>query len=332
LLSPNDEWANFEIMDVKVATVEPSRPQGSYVRDAYLAGLRMQQQEGFNPYQFGLLSASDTHVGAGAFDEDNYWSKVGSVDGTPRGRGSVPLAKPNADGSRYVSGVLGSFETWGASGLAGVWAQENTRAAIFDAMRRKETFGTSGPRMRVRFFAGLSYDNQLIDSKDFLQHLYAEGVPMGGNLLGDGSSSPSFYVAASRDAHSAPLQRLQVIKGWFEAGEVREKVFDVACANGFHPDAEHRCPDNGATVDLQSCKFDDTAGAAELTTLWQDPEFLPDQPAFYYVRVLENPTCRWSTWDAIRAGVAPREGLASVIQERAWSSPVWYTPQSRALN
>ena len=326
LLSPNDEWAGFELMQVKVATVEASRPQGSYVRDAFLAGLQMQQDQGFNPYRFGVLSASDSHVGAGAFDEDNYWSKVGNVDGTPQGRGSVPLAEPNVDGSRYAAGGLANFEKWGASGLAGVWAEENTRASIFDAFRRKETFGTSGPRLRIRFFAGLDYDENLVGKSDYLERLYADGVPMGGDLQGDGVRSPQFYVAASRDAHSAPLQRLQVIKGWIEDGQTKEKVFDVACSNGTKPDSSHRCPDNNAGVDLENCEFNPDGGAAELETMWADPEFSKDQSAFYYARVLENPTCRWSTWDAIRAGVVPREGLDTTIQERAWSSPVWYKP------
>jgi hypothetical protein len=324
MLSPNDEWADFELMQVKVATVEPSRPKGSYVRDAYLNGLQMQQEQGFNPYRFGIVSATDSHVGAGAFDEDDYWSKVGIVDGTPEGRGSVPLAKPNADGSLYAGGSLANFDKWGASGLAGVWAEENTREAIYDAFRRKETFGTSGPRIKVRFFAGYDYDAKLLETQDVVQQLYAGGVPMGGRLQVKANASPTFYLAAIRDAHSAPLQRLQVVKGWLEDGATKEQVFDVACSDGGSPNAEHRCPDNNARVDLQSCQFDEDLGAGELTTLWQDPEFAADQSAFYYVRVLENPSCRWSTWDAIRAGVAPRESLHSTIQERAWSSPIWF--------
>lgn len=326
MLSPNDEWADFELMQVKVATVESSKPEGSYVREAYLNGLQMQQDESFNPYRFGIVSATDSHVGAGAFDEDNYWSKVGIVDGTPQGRGSVPLAKPNADGSRYPSGSLANFDKWGASGLAGVWAEQNTRASIYDAFRRKETFGTSGPRIKVRFFAGYDYDADLLDAQNVTQQLYAGGVPMGGRLQAAAGAAPTFYLAAIRDVHSAPLQRLQVVKGWLEDGTTKEQVFDVACSDGGTPNAEHRCPDNNAKVDLQSCQFDQDVGAGELTSLWQDPEFSADQAAFYYVRVLENPSCRWSTWDAIRAGVAPRESLHSIIQERAWSSPIWFSP------
>ena len=324
MLSPNDEWADFELMQVKVATVEASKPEGSYVREAYLNGLQMQREQGFNPYRFGIVSATDSHVGAGAFDEDDYWSKVGIVDGTPEGRGSVPLAKPNADGSRYVGGSLANFDKWGASGLAGVWAEENTREAIYDAFRRKETFGTSGPRIQVRFFAGYGYDAKLLEAQNVTRQLYAGGVPMGGRLQAQPGSAPTFYLAAIRDVHSAPLQRLQVVKGWLEDGAAKEQVFDVACADGGAPNAKHRCPDNNAQVDLTNCQFDEQLGAGELTTLWQDPNFAADQSAVYYVRVLENPSCRWSTWDAIRAGVAPRESLPSTIQERAWSSPIWF--------
>ncbi|MGI9327370.1 MAG: DUF3604 domain-containing protein [Pseudomonadales bacterium] len=328
LLSPNDEWANFELMEVKVATVIPSKPEGSYVREAYRNGLELEAKSGFNPYKFGLIGASDTHVGAGSFDEDNYWSKVGVVDGTPVLRGSVPLPEPGPDGEKYVGGDIASFPTWGASGLAGVWAQENTRDAIYDAFRRKETFGTSGPRMKVRFFAGFDLASALA-AEDRVAQLYASGVSLGGDLLAKGQSSPEFFVWAMRDAHSAPLQRLQIVKGWVANGDSQEQVFDVACADGLKVDPEtHRCPDNGASVDLSDCSFSDELGAAELEAVWSDPGFDPKQQAFYYVRGLENPTCRWSTWDAIRAGVAPREDLQATIQERVWSSPIWFVPGS----
>ncbi len=326
LLSPNDEWANFELMEVKVATTEPSKPQGSYVREAYLNGLRFAANEGFNPYQFGLIGSSDTHVGAGGFDEDNYWSKAGIIDGTPVMRGSVPLPEPGPDGSRYMGGDIASFPTWGASGLAGVWAEENTRGSIYAAFRRKETFATSGPRMQVRFFAGYGL-TKLVDAEDRISRFYASAVPMGGDLVADGDAGPEFFVWAAKDARSAPLQRLQIVKGWIEDGSPREQVFDVACADGLSVDAQtHRCPDNGATVDITTCEISGGSGAAELETIWTDPGFNPEQRAFYYVRGLENPTCRWSTWDAVRAGVAPREGLPATIQERVWSSPIWFVP------
>jgi len=328
LLSPNDEWADFELMEVKVATTIPSQPQGSYVREAYRHGLELEAESGFNPYKFGLIGSSDTHVGAGAFDEDNYWSKVGIVDGTAVLRGSVPLPEPDAEGNRYVGGDIASFQTWGASGLAGVWAEENTRESIYDAFRRKETFATSGPRLQVRFFAGFDIAAGL-SSTGRINRLYATGVPMGGDLLGQGDSAPEFFLWATRDAHSAPLQRLQIIKGWVNEGESQEQVFDVACADGLEVDpVTHRCPDNGATVDISDCSISENLGAAELEAVWTDPGFDPAQRAFYYVRGLENPTCRWSTWDAVRAGVAPREGLHPTIQERVWSSPIWFVPEN----
>ncbi len=332
MLSPNDEWADFELMEVKVATVDPSQPEGSYVRDAYLNGLQMAHNDGINPYRFGLIGSSDTHVGAGSFDEDNYWSKVGIVDGTAEQRGSVPLAEPDADGNpQYVgadTGSIATYDSWGASGLAAVWAEANTRAAIFDAFRRKETFATSGPRMRVRFFAGYGLNDA---SRGDAAHLYRQGVPMGGDLLPREGSAPEFVVWAARDAESAPLQRVQIVKGWIAHNEAHERVFDVACSDGLAVDPQtHRCPDNGARVNVDDCSITAGPGAAELRTLWRDPSFVPDQRAFYYVRVLENPTCRWSTWDAVRAGVPPRESLKATIQERAWSSPIWYVPPAKS--
>ncbi len=328
LLSPNDEWADFELMQVKVATVIPSQAEGSYVREAYGNGLAMQEESGFNPYKFGLIGSSDTHVGAGSFDEDNYWSKVGIVDATPQQRGSVPLDEPDSEGNRYAGGDIASFSEWGASGLAGVWAEENTRESIYAAFRRKEAFATSGPRMKVRFFAGYDIADKT-SGADRIARLYDDAVPMGADLLADGVKQPEFFVWASRDAGSAPLQRLQVIKGWVEEGERQEMVFDVACSDGLTVDPKtHRCPDNGAEVNPADCSISSDRGAAELEAVWQDPTFDAGQHAFYYVRALENPTCRWSTWDAVRAGVAPREDLHATIQERVWSSPVWYVPQT----
>ena len=321
-LSPNDEWADFEIMPYRIATNIDSAINGSYVRQAYMNGLKMQEDEGYNPFKFGLIGSSDTHNASYAGDEDNYWSKVGLVDDTPQERGSVKLDEPNADGGDYA--LNKSYKTWSAAGLAGVWAQENTRASIYDAFRRKETFGTSGPRIKVRFFAG--YDIPAIDDKALLTKAYTN-TTMGGDLIATESDTPSFLVWAARDANSAPLQRVQIIKTAVKDGQTVEEVFDVACADGNAVDpTTNRCPDNGARVDLSDCSYSQDKGAAELRTVWQDPGYAPSQRAMYYVRVLENPTCRWSTWDALREGVAPREGLHKTIQERAWSSPIWVTP------
>jgi len=321
LLSPNDEWADFEIMPLRVASELTSRAPGSYVRDALNTGILMQEKSGFNPFKFGVIAASDTHNAAGSFEEDNYWSKTGLMDIEPHLRGSVPL--PGTEQSpEYASGAS---QYWGASGLAGVWAESNTRDALFNAMQRKETFSTSGPHIKVRFFAGYDYAEDLLTADDSIARAYAGGVPMGGDLQRRGDESPNFYLWATQDPDTQPLQRLQVIKGWVDGEEAREKVFDVACSDGLSVDpTTQRCPDNGAKVNLEDCSVTANKGAAELSTVWRDPEFDAAQSAFYYVRVLENPKCRWSTYDAIRQGVAPRPDMHATIQDRAWSSPIWY--------
>ena len=321
-LSPNDEWADFEIMPFRIATSLYSEPNGSYVRQAYLNGLKMQAEGGVNPYKLGVIGSSDTHNASYAGDEDDYWSKVGLRDADGVLRGSVPLSEPRANGELYADTY---FNTWGAAGLAGVWAEENTRAAIYDAFRRKETFGTSGTRMKVRFFAG--NDLPELEDEDLIGKAYGGGVPMGGDLIANAAEIPSFIAWVAKDPNSASLQRLQIIKGWVEDGEAQEQVFDVACSDGGSIDpTSHRCADNGAQVNLSDCSISEGLGAAELKARWQDPSYDPNQHAIYYVRALENPTCRWSTWDAIRAGVAPRSDLPATIQERIWSSPIWITP------
>jgi hypothetical protein len=321
-LSPNDEWADFETMPFLIGVWEPSKEVGSYVREAYLNGLKLASEGKGNPYRFGLIGASDTHVGAGAFDEDNYWSKVGLIDATGKLRGSVPLDNPRADGGAYNENF---FQTWSASGLAAVWAEENTRDAIFNAMRRKETYATTGPRIRLRFFAGQGLDKLDLDDSRLVSKAYKKGVPMGGDLLLKNNKAPSFLLWAMRDPNSNSLQRVQVVKGWLDSlGKKQEKVFDVSCAGGkaVNPKTQ-RCPDNQARVDMSSCKPSAKTGADELKTIWRDPDYKSGQSSFYYVRVLENPTCRWSSWDALRAGVEPRADIPATIQERAYSSPIW---------
>ena len=242
LLSPNDEWADFEIMPYRVATTLHSEENGSYVRQAYLRGLKLEAETGANPYRFGLIGSSDTHTGAGSFEEDNFFSKVGLLDATPELRGSTPVPEDLAAGEdeglqqqfKEVDGQIfrdGQQQFWGASGLAGVWAEENTRDSIFDAFRRKETFATSGPRLRVRFFAGYDYPADLTGRADWVADAYAAGVTMGGDLQARGGDAPRFALWAARDATSAPLQRLQVIKGALVDGEMVETVYDVACSD-----------------------------------------------------------------------------------------------------
>ena len=348
LLSPDDDWADFEIMDVRVGSRPPtySKPSGSYVREAYLNGLTLEFTKQGNPYKFGLIGSTDTHTGAGAFDESNYWSKVGLLDGDPENRGSVPLKQENVerldeymrafnqpistinlDQGEYANT---GFTQWGASGLAVVWAEENTRESIFNAFRRKETFATTGTRIAVRFFGGYDLSSIDLNSDSLVNKAYEKGVTMGSDLLFDNSKTPEFIVWAQRDKNGAPLQRLQIIKGWIDvnSGRPKEKVFDIACSDGLEPDpVTNRCPDNGAKVNIKDCSITNNVGASELKTIWKDPDFVPQDKSFYYVRVLENPTCRWSTWDAIKSGYEPREDLHETIQERAWTSPIWYIPE-----
>ena len=357
LLSPNDEFANFEIMSYQIASWYKSRPQGSYVRDAWLKGLELERKDLGNPFQFGVIGASDSHVGAAGFDEYDYWSKIGLVDANGRLRGSVKLTwtqnlyyrwarfrtwwtdlmtpadqRAGLPGANPAPGYVQTFfSEWGASGLAGVWAEENTRASIFGAMRRKEVFATSGPRITVRMFGGFGLSPALLNDPAMAQTAYALGVPMGGELRGNGRT-PDFLLTSMRDPGSAPLQRLQVVKGWLDSsGKQQEMVYDVACAGGLQPDPQtHRCPDNNAKVDITDCSHSADHGAGTLKAHWRDPDFDPAQPAFYYLRVIENPTCRWSTWDAIRAESPPNPSLQTTIQERAWSSPIWYQPGTAA--
>ena len=326
-LSPNDEWANFEIMESYIGQDKQiTKFQGGYVRRALQDGIVMRQTQGFNPFKFGLIGASDTHNAApGTVEEPNYFSKTGRNDGTPELRGSVPpKAAADWEGADPAK-AGGRFQSWGASGLAGVWAEENSREAIYAAMRRKETFATSGPRIKVRFFAGYDFPADLLTRPDTVRQAYAHGVPMGGDLLPAANKAPKFLVWAVRDPSSGFLQRAQVVKGWIENGVAREQVFDVACADGLKV-VNGRCPSNGASVDLKTCQPDRFKGDVELRTVWADPTFNPKQRAFYYVRVLENPSCRWSTWDALRAGVARNPKLQPTVMERAWSSPIWFEP------
>ena len=348
LLSPDDDWADFEIMDTRVGSIPPtfSKPSGSYVREAYLNGLPLEFTRQGNPYKFGLIGSTDTHVVAASLDESNYWSKVGLLDGDPQNRGSVPLEPENVERLteymrafnqptstlNFEQGEYANtgFTQWGASGLAVAWAEENTRESIFNAFKRKETFATTGTRIALRFFGGFNLSSIDLNSESLITEAYEKGVTMGSDLLSVGDSSPEFIVWAKKDKNSAPLQRIQIVKGWIDmtSGRPMEKVFDVVCSDGLEPDPEtFRCPDNGARVNINDCSISTDVGSSELKTLWKDPEFIKADKSFYYARVLENPSCRWSTWDAIKAGYKPREDLHETIQERAWSSPIWYVPE-----
>lgn len=318
-LSPNDEWADFEVFPYQIASWAKSKPQGSYVRDAYLTGLKLEAEIGANPYKFGIVGASDTHNSGSRFDEQTFAGKVGVMDAQPVRRGSVPTGMTeNVAEYRHVFRI-----NYGAAGLTGVWAQQNNRAAIYSAFRKKETFATSGTRIRLRMGASAQMTADLHTRPDWAAEVAQSGGAMQGGELVAGADSPGFVVQAEQDARGAALQRLQIIKGWYAGGKKQEAVFDIACSDGLKVAPDHRCPDNGASVNLTNCAISADTGDAVLSATWQDPTYEPGQKAFYYARALENPTCRWSTWDAVRAGVAPRSGWSSTIQERAWSSPIW---------
>jgi hypothetical protein len=319
-LSPNDEFANFEIMSFLIGVDNStSSPHGSYVREAYQNGMAMLEARGYNPYKMGVVAASDSHNTVVAYTASNFFGEHGGLDAAPKER----LA------GKVEAGM--SVLKTGTSGLGGVWAEENTRESIFAAMQRKETFATSGVRIKARLFGGWDFNADTLKQKDWVKTAYASGVPMGGDLPAPKSNSPSFIVQAVKDPDDANLDRVQIIKGWTKNGQIFEKIFDVAWSDNRQIDiATGKLAPVGNTVDIKNATYTNTIGAAELKAVWTDPEFDPSQHAFYYVRALQIPTPRWSTYDAAKLGVAPPSEVPASVQERAWTSPVWYTPTEAA--
>jgi hypothetical protein len=321
-LSPNDEFAGFELWDYTLSAdaERPTQRAGSYARKALLDGLGLAREGKENPFAYGFIGDSDTHNAAATNEEDNYTGKF-AFETNPSHRLNGMEGQP--------AGQLQQVREFSSAGLAGVWAEENTREAIFDAMRRKETFGTSGPHIRVRFFGGFGLGAADLDAADWIAGAYARGVPMGGRLTpAAGGGAPSFLLWAARDPNSGNLDRIQIVKGWVDAdGKQHEAIFDVAWSGERKPDAATgKLPPVGDTVDVAKATYTNTIGAAELRSAWTDPSFDPAQHAFYYVRVLEIPTPRWSTRDAAALGIPIPVGLPATIQERAWSSPIWVEP------
>ena len=324
-LSPDDPFADFETLELGnlnlTVVKEDDMLQYEYAREALKNGLAMESRFGVNPYQFGMVGSSDTHTGLAAVQEDNYIGKHAGTEPSPE-RWDHPMAK--FAGRQYDGWAMS------ASGYAGVWATENTREALFDAMKRKEVYATSGSRMIVRFFGGWEFSADDANTRLPAAAGYAKGVPMGGQLeTGPEGAAPSFLIAALKDPLSGNLDRIQVVKGWVDGrNRTYEKVYNVAWgdADSRSLDADGELPTVGNTVDVANATWTNTIGDPELITVWTDPDFDPEQRAFYYVRVLEIPTPRWVAYDAMRYGLDIPDNVPMVLQERAYTSPIWYSP------
>ena len=329
LLSPNDEFADYGTWDKGSFGPEPKTPEmlpREYAREAFKRGMAYEARLGVNPFKFGVVGSTDSHTGLSTAEEDNFFGKVAMVE-------------PTDDPVRFDEAITGRFtpddptddivHAQGlASGLAAAWARENTREAIWDALKRKEVYATTGSRIRVRVFAGPRFEESDLVRSDFAAYGYANGVPMGGDLtrFSDGESL-SLVIRALRDPDGANLDRLQVIKGWVDAdGKTHERVLDVACSDG-RAIVDGRCDrEVGSTVDVENASFTNAIGQAILSAHWEDPDFDRSQRAFYYVRVIEIPTPNWTTYDAAFFGIDRPEGIEPEQQERAYTSPIWYTP------
>jgi hypothetical protein len=322
LVSPDDEFADYENWDFGnldlSAKKEPEMLPGDYARSGLKRGLEFEEQLGVNPYKFGQIGSTDSHTSMPAVAEDNFMGKHSGNEPKPE-RTSAILVKTE------FGTVMDHQMT--SSGYAAVWAEENTRASLWDAMKRRETYATTGPRMKVRFFGGFDFDGSESSADLYAADGYAKGVPMGGDLS-TSDKAPTFLVAAEMDETSGNLDRLQIIKGWIDAdGKAQERVYDVAVSDGREIGADGRCRTPvGNTVKVHEATWENSIGAPALNAVWTDPEFDPGQRAFYYVRVIEIPTPRWTAYDALRYGLDLPDDVEMITQERAYTSPIWYTP------
>jgi hypothetical protein len=322
-LSPNDEFAGYETWDKGNLNLSvPKRPemlQYEYARSGLKLGLKLEHKVGVNPYKFGMIGSTDSHTGLATAEEDNFFGKHSG-------------SEPSAQRWEHPVGCFGGVCIMGweqaASGYAGVWATDNTREALFDAMMRKETYATTGPRMLVRFFGGWDFEAQDTQTRSPALAGYTRGVPMGGDLRqAPAGKVPTFLVAALKDPIGANLDRIQIVKGWLDTkGDVQEKVYDVVWSDGRKPGADGKLPPVGNTVDVANAVWTNTIGAPELIMVWKDPDFDPALKALYYARVIEIPTPRWTAYDAKYYGVKMPPDVPMVTQERAYTSPIWYTP------
>jgi hypothetical protein len=326
LLSPEDEFADFETIDKgnlsgKIQKTKDMLPK-EYARSALKEGLRQEQKLGVNPFKFGMVGSTDNHTAVPSAREDNNWSKV-------------PFLEPNPDRIKLagIKGETDELTSWardfGASGLAAVWATENTREAIWDAMARKETYATTGNRLTVRVFGGWDFDANDAQRSDFAEVGYRNGVPMGGDLtMAPKGKSPTFMVRALRDTEGPNIDRIQIVKGWLDSkGKTHERVYDVACS-GDRKIVKHKCDRPvGSTVNLDEPSYTNTIGEPLMVTHWKDPDFDRKQRAFYYVRVIEIPTPRWTSYDIVFFDIKDvPPNTKRVVQDRAYTSPIWYTP------
>jgi hypothetical protein len=319
-LAPFDEFADFETGFVHLLGSGGvlGKVDKSYVRGALIDGVGFQEMIGENPFKYGIVAGADSHDAASDNEEFNYTGVHGNTDKTPE----IRLTSPTT-----VAGE--APKNFGTPGATGVWADENTREAIFDAIRRRETYGTSGPLIRLRAFGGWGFTGADLEADDWVARGYATGVPMGQDLppMPSGASAPTIMVWVMKDPQSGNLDRIQIVKGWYQDGQPREQIYDVVWSDGRQPDAETgKLPPVGNTVDIPNASYTNTIGDAQLAAVWTDPDFDPSRHAVYYVRVIEIPTPRWSTYDAKVLGMAPLADVPATIQERAWSSPFWYTP------
>jgi hypothetical protein len=325
VLSPTDEFANFEIWDKGnldgSAAKKKEMLEFEYARSAYKNGLKLEKELGTNPYKFGLVGSSDAHTALSAMEEDNFFGKTVPQEPSPH-RMQKAFIDVKKTGVKIMDWEVSS------SGYAGVWANENTRESIWDAMERKETYATTGTRMIVRFFGGWDFNEEDASNRLPAQSGYSKGVPMGGDLhTAPQGKAPTFLVAALKDPIGANLDRYQIIKGWLDKdGGLHEKIYDVAWSGDRKPGSDGKLPSVGSTVDEANATWTNTIGAPELIKVWKDPEFDPSQPAFYYGRVIEIPTPRWTAYDAKRFKVKPLPGTTMIVTERAYTSPIWYTP------
>ena len=332
LLSQNDEFADFENWDVGAINAPeaktPDMLPREYARTVYQRGLQYEEKLGANPFKFGMVGSTDSHTGLSTAEENNYFGKITVLEPAPshdRLYEVVAGRTPNPEGKDI------KVYAWQVSsaGLAAVWAHENTREALWDAMARKEVYATTGTRTRVRVFGGWEFNAEDLDRPDFARYGYANGVPMGGDLsAATGDKTPGFMVRAMRDPDGANLDRIQIIKGWTDAdGETHERIYDLAVSDGRNVDKDGRAKTPvGNSVNVKQASYTNAIGAPHLQAFWRDPDFDPRQRAFYYVRAIEIPTPRWTTYDAKVFGVDIPDGAPTSIQERAYTSPIWYQP------